>query len=154
MPTILPTQRTLFWSLFFLLYNGQWREGVGGGRGVKCERVGSVFNHEFTPIGPHPNFILFNPLHCYKKFIHAAGDHHWSRQNIRLVRTLLKQNFSDKIHNISTKCTLKINKDLFVFQNNFIKSLRYKNISIVTDRYECRCRIYSNKLYISSYFHK
>jgi hypothetical protein len=34
-----------------------------------------VFNHEFTP------------LHCYKKFIHAAGDHHWSRQNIRLVRT-------------------------------------------------------------------
>ncbi len=26
-------------------------------------------------------------LHCNKKFIHAAGDHHWSRQNIRLVRT-------------------------------------------------------------------
>jgi hypothetical protein len=65
--------------------NGE--RGWGGGRGVKCERVGSVFNHEFTPIGPHPKFILFNPLHCYKKFIHAAGDHHWSRQNIRLVRT-------------------------------------------------------------------
>ncbi len=26
-------------------------------------------------------------LHCNKKFIHAAGDHHGSRQNIRLVRT-------------------------------------------------------------------
>jgi hypothetical protein len=40
--------------------------GGGGGRGVKCEGVESVFNHEFTLIGPHPNFILFNPLHCYK----------------------------------------------------------------------------------------
>ncbi len=27
-------------------------------------------------------------LHCNKKFIHASGDHHWSRQNIRLVRTV------------------------------------------------------------------
>ncbi len=62
----------------FLLFNGQWRGGAGGG--VKCERVESMFNQELTPIGPHPNFILFNPLHCYKKFIHAAGDHHWSRQ--------------------------------------------------------------------------
>ena len=61
--------------------------GWRGGRGVKCERVESMFNQELTPIGPHPNFILFNPLHCYKKFIHAAGDHHWPRQNIRLVRT-------------------------------------------------------------------
>jgi hypothetical protein len=26
-------------------------------------------------------------LHCNKKFIHVAGDHHGSRQNIRLVRT-------------------------------------------------------------------
>jgi hypothetical protein len=33
-----------------------------------------MFNQEFTPIGPRPNLILFNPLHCYKKFIHAAGD--------------------------------------------------------------------------------
>ncbi len=42
-------------------------EGGGGGvGGVKCERVESIFNQELTPIGPHPNFILFNPLHCYK----------------------------------------------------------------------------------------
>ncbi len=41
-----------------------WR-GVGGG-GVKCERVETMFNQEFTPIGPRPNLILFNPLHCYK----------------------------------------------------------------------------------------
>ncbi len=57
--------------------------------GVKCERVETMFNQELTPIEPRPNVILFNPLHCYKKFIHAAGDHHWSRQNIRLVRTEL-----------------------------------------------------------------
>jgi hypothetical protein len=31
--------------------------------------------------------LTFDLLHCYKKFIHAAGDHHWSRQNTRLVRT-------------------------------------------------------------------
>jgi hypothetical protein len=61
-----------------------WR---GDGR-VKCETVETMFNQELTPIGPHPNLIIFNPLHCYKKSIHAAGDHHWSRQNIRLVRTI------------------------------------------------------------------
>ncbi len=61
--------------------------GWGGGGGVKCERVETMFNQELTPPGPRPNLILFNPLHCYKKFIHAAGDHHWSRQNIRLFCT-------------------------------------------------------------------
>ena len=40
--------------------------GWGGGGGVKCERVESMFNQELTLIGPHPNFILCNPLHCYK----------------------------------------------------------------------------------------
>jgi hypothetical protein len=30
----------------------------GGGGKVKCERVGSVFNHEFTPIGPLPNLYF------------------------------------------------------------------------------------------------
>jgi hypothetical protein len=69
-----------------LLFNGHG-EGVEGGGGVKCERVETMFNQEFTLIGPRPNLILFNPLNCYKKSIHAAGDHHWSRQNIRLVRT-------------------------------------------------------------------
>ncbi len=62
-------------------WRGWW--GVGGSN---VQRVESMFNQELTPIGPHPNFILFNPLH--KKSIHAAGDHHWSRQNIRLVRTV------------------------------------------------------------------
>ncbi len=78
--TILPTQRTLFWSLFSSVQRTMARGWGGGGGGVKCERVESKFNQELTPIRPHPNFILFNPLHCYKKFIHAAGDHHWSRQ--------------------------------------------------------------------------
>jgi hypothetical protein len=49
-----------------------------------------MFNQELTPPEPRPNLILFDLLHCYKKFIHAAGDHHWSRQNIRLVRTIRK----------------------------------------------------------------
>ncbi len=40
------------------------------------------------PSEPCSDLILFNPLHCYKKSIHAAGNHHWSRQNIRLIRTL------------------------------------------------------------------
>ncbi len=42
-------------------------EGVEGGGGVKCEKVESKFNQELTPIGPRPNLILFDPLHCYKK---------------------------------------------------------------------------------------
>ncbi len=94
MPTILPAQRTLSWSLFFFSQTDNG-EGVEGGGGVKCVRVETMFNQEFTPIGPRPNLILFNPLHCYKKFIHAAGDHHWSRRIIRLVRTAVKAiNFS------------------------------------------------------------
>jgi len=87
MPMILPTQRTLSLSLFFY-FSSNNGEGVEGGGGVKCEKVESMFNQELTPIGPRPNLILFDPLHCYKKFIHAVGDHHWPRQNIRLVRTL------------------------------------------------------------------
>ncbi len=34
------------------------RGGGGGGKGVKCEGVGSVFNHEFTPIGPLPTLYF------------------------------------------------------------------------------------------------
>ena len=87
MPMILPTQRTLSWSLFSSLQQTMARGGRRWG-GVKCERVEAMFNQELTPIGPRPNLILFDPLHCYKKFIHAVGDHHWPRQNIWLVRTL------------------------------------------------------------------
>ncbi len=58
-----------------------------------------MFNQELTPSEPRPNLILFDLLHCYKKFIHAAGDHHWSRQNTRLVRTqLAKRNVQCKVH--------------------------------------------------------
>ncbi len=71
---------------FYILKRTMAR-GWGGGR-VNCERVHAMFNQELTPPEPRPNLILFDLLHCYKKFIHAAGDHHWSRQNTRLVRTL------------------------------------------------------------------
>jgi hypothetical protein len=65
----------------FLFFNKQWRGGGGRwGGGVKCEKVEFMFNQELTPIGPRPNLILFDPLHCYKKFIHAVGDHHWPRK--------------------------------------------------------------------------
>jgi hypothetical protein len=79
MPTILPTQRTLLLYLFFYFSTNNG-EGVEGGGGVKCEKVESMFNQELTPMGPRPNLILFDPLHCYKKFIHAVGDHHWPRK--------------------------------------------------------------------------
>ncbi len=32
--------------------------------------------------------MLLDPLHCYKKFIHAVGDRHQPRKNIRPLRTV------------------------------------------------------------------
>ncbi len=75
------------WTLSFSILKRTMARGWGGGGRVNCERVEAMFNQELTPPEPRPNLILFDLLHCYKKFIHAAGDHHWSRQNIRLVRT-------------------------------------------------------------------
>ncbi len=48
----------------------------------------------------------------------------------------LKQNFSDKIYILSFKNTVKMNKTIFFYKKISLKSLSYKNISIVTDRYE------------------
>ena len=75
--------------MVFLLFNGQWREGGGGGEGDET-RVDLCLNTDFSLIRPAQT-ILFNPLHCYEKFIHAAGNHHWPRQNIRLIRTVSKR---------------------------------------------------------------
>jgi hypothetical protein len=33
--------------------------------------------------------MLLDPLHCYKKFIHAVGDHHRPRKNTRPPRTMI-----------------------------------------------------------------
>ena len=85
MPMILPTQRTLFQSLISILKRTMAR-GWGGGR-VICGRVHAIFNQEITPLEPRPNLILFDLLHCYKKFIHAVGDHHRPRKNARPLRT-------------------------------------------------------------------
>jgi hypothetical protein len=56
--------------------------GRGGGGG------GSEFNTYLFTAGP-TQIYTSQPfsLHCNKKFIHAAGDHHGSRQNIRPYRT-------------------------------------------------------------------
>ena len=86
MPMISPTQRTLFQSLTSILKRTMAR-GWGGGR-VNCGRVHAIFNQEITPSEPHPNLILFDFLHCYKKLIHAAGDHYRPRKNARSLRTL------------------------------------------------------------------
>jgi hypothetical protein len=69
--------------MVFLLFNGQWREGAGGGDEA---RVDLCLNTDFFTDKTRPNYTS-QPLHCNEKFIHAAGNHHWSRQNIRLVRT-------------------------------------------------------------------
>ena len=57
------------------------RAGGGGG--------GFEFNTYLFTAGP-TQIYTSQPfsLHCNKKFIHAAGDHHGSRQNIRPYRTL------------------------------------------------------------------
>ncbi len=75
-------------SLVYLYCSNDGSEeswGVGGGGG------GSEFNMYFFTAGP-TQIHTSQPfsLHCNKKLIHVAGDHHGSRQNIRLVRTLTK----------------------------------------------------------------
>jgi hypothetical protein len=59
------------------------RAGGGGG--------GFEFNTYLFTAGP-TQIYTSQPfsLHCNKKFIHAAGDHHGSRQNIRPYRTVTK----------------------------------------------------------------
>jgi hypothetical protein len=61
------------------------RAGGGGGGGGG----GSEFNTYLFTAGP-TQIHAPQPfsLHCNKKFIHAAGDHHGSRQNIRPYRTI------------------------------------------------------------------
>jgi len=88
MPMISPTQRTLFQSLTSIFKRTMAR-GWGGGR-VNCGRVHAIFNQEITPLGPHPNLILFDLLQCYQKLIHAVGDHHRPRKNARSLRTSCK----------------------------------------------------------------
>ena len=82
---ISPIQRTLFQSLTSILKRTMAR-GWGGGR-VNCGRVHAIFNQEITPSEPHPILILFDLLHCYKKLIHAVGDHHRPRKNARSLAT-------------------------------------------------------------------
>jgi hypothetical protein len=77
-----PCSNSLIYLLLFKRWCGRSR-GVGGGVGEDL----SLTMYFFT-VGPTQ---IYTPqpfsLHCNKKFIHAAGDHHGSRQNIRSVRT-------------------------------------------------------------------
>jgi hypothetical protein len=88
---------------FSPLFNGQWREGAGGG--IRRGWI-YVWTRISSPIKP-AQIILFNPLHCNEKFIHAAGNHHWSRQNIPLIRTELNIQMST-VHEFVHKTIEKI----------------------------------------------
>ncbi len=77
--------------------------GWGGAGGVKCERVESMFNQELTPIGPHPNFILFNPLHCYKNSftlleITIGQDKIYGWSAHYPLRLLIRKHFLHSVH--------------------------------------------------------
>ncbi len=61
-------------------------------------------------------------------------NHFGSESGQPLLGMNLKQTFTDKIHNFSTKCTIKINKNL-ISQKIPLKSLRYKNISATFSRW-------------------
>ena len=77
------------WFIFYCSNDGARGAGggVGGGGG------GSKFNHVFLHRWTHPN-LYFSTLFItlQQKFIHVAGHHHGSRQNIRLVRTPMTAN--------------------------------------------------------------
>ncbi len=53
-----------------------------------------------------------------------------------LSRMNLKQNFSDKIHDFSTKCTIKINKYIFFQTKSLVKSPTDMNV-VVISRIKC-----------------
>jgi hypothetical protein len=84
----LPIQRTLFQppGLSYCLNMVAGRAGGAGGGGGGG---GFGFNTYLFTAGP-AQIYTSQPfsLHCNKKFIHAAGGHHGSRQNIRPYRTL------------------------------------------------------------------
>ena len=73
-------------SLVYLLLFKWWCERSWGGGGGVGEDLS--LNTDFFTDKTRPNYTS-QPftLHCNKKSIHVAGDHHGSRQNIRPVRT-------------------------------------------------------------------
>ncbi len=82
------------------------------------------------------NFIL--PVGS-ETFCRIRNKSFWIRIRAALTLNDFETNFSDKVYNFSTKCTIKMNKKKF-FQKISRKSLGYKNISIVTDRCETLSR--------------
>jgi hypothetical protein len=71
------------YSLPYCSKDGGERSGGGGGAGEDLSLNTDFFTDKTRPNCTSQPFTL----HCNKKSIHAAGDHHGSRQNIRLVRT-------------------------------------------------------------------
>jgi hypothetical protein len=72
------------WFILLFKYGGRESWGGGGGGGGGSEFNTYLLFAEPTQIYTSQPFSL----HCNKKFIHAAGGHHGSRQNIRPYRTL------------------------------------------------------------------
>ncbi len=73
------------YSLSYCPKDGGERSQGGGWGGVGEDLS---LNMDFFTDKTRPNYTS-QPftLHCNKKSIHVAGDHHGSRQNIRLART-------------------------------------------------------------------
>ena len=63
-------------SIFQQTMVKEWR---GAGGQVWKGRILSLTKNSHR-YGPAQTLILLDPLHCYKKFIHAVGDHHWPRK--------------------------------------------------------------------------
>jgi hypothetical protein len=51
--------------------------------------------------------MLLDPLHCYEKFIHAVGDRHQPRKNIRPLRTMTNT-FSKALKSIKSISAVKM----------------------------------------------
>ena len=96
---------------FIFIVQMMVREELGGGGWGGVGEDLSLTMYFFTA-GP-TQIYTSQPfsLHCNKKFIHVAGDHHGSRQNIRLVRTI---RVSQKIHGGLSKQCEKSHKMYFI----------------------------------------
>jgi hypothetical protein len=60
--------------------------------------------------------MLLDPLHCYKKFIHAVGDRHRPRKNARPPRT---HSFATDKTLLANTCTVGKENTVFSDGHNF-----------------------------------
>ena len=118
------------WFSFCSMDSGE--RGRGGGDEM---RVDLCLNTDFFTDKARPNCTL-QPLHCNEKFIHAAGNHHWSRQNIRLVRTMIEHLLSHVTMLLSQVSSVG---GIFRKSSYFVKTVTLHNISDRSDQQSFSC---------------